>query len=333
MDSINTEADSDPTERIFATAIQSAIERLLIEGTRHAVDLKGFDRAIERNAELLSQNPNNSTLQDDQTRRKKVRNESMKKIEELSSGIAIELQQKFKEIHPIQTRNGLDIGGPDSSSDHQPPSDLVNQLKIMHKRIGKHAHEVERIDCEHQVAIDALRQQVAAQEEVIGTLKKKTPAPSSNTSEQAPPQTSSNLESSRLKEDLKQMEIRISELKNYVKTILTEEIPVNLSESVKFMQDDLNHAFDQYFRIGHSQISDLIINHQLIQNFEPRLKSLENLINNLRNNNNNINSISVTDHRQPIRLIRRRNNNDNNNNNAVLPICAEEPSHENCTQQ
>ncbi|KAI9610625.1 hypothetical protein H4Q26_006772 [Puccinia striiformis f. sp. tritici PST-130] len=203
MDSINTEADSDPTERIFATAIQSAIERLLIEGTRHAVDLKGFDRAIERNAELLT----------------------------------IELQQKFKEIHPLQTRNGLDIGGPDSSSDHQPPSDLVNQLKIMHKRIGKHAHEVERIDCEHQVAIDALRQQVAAQEEVIGTLKKKTPAPSSNTSEQAPPQTSSNL----------------------------EKIPVNLSESVKFMQDDLNHAFDQYFRIGHSQISDLIINHQLIQ--------------------------------------------------------------------
>ncbi|WAQ89104.1 hypothetical protein PtA15_10A528 [Puccinia triticina] len=309
---------SDPFRDIFCSAIQSAIERVLVEGTRHGIDLKALDKLVDKNAEQLSQDPSSSRLQAEKTLKIAARDESLKAIEGLAIGIAADLHSKLShEKNASLLQQGASGGRnpawlckaePDSSLERaeacklQPAVDLANDLKILHKRIGKHAHEVERIDCEHQVAIDGLHQQIGAHKEAIQTLRQLLPEPSPSRSaaaaalddhqkstcsnETAPPinrpKSADRAASSHtdhqlveLREELDRMDRRVSELKSSVQTILTKEIPVNLHQSVQFMQQDVNATVQSALTSGHDRLAQLI--RDFIARFEPRILQLEQL--------------------------------------------------------
>ncbi|KAA1099945.1 hypothetical protein PGT21_025756 [Puccinia graminis f. sp. tritici] len=328
---MNAEAEhrlpSDLFGSTFCSTVQSAIERLLVEGTRHGVDLKASDKLLARNTELLSQDPSNSTLQAEQLRRRTARDESVKLIEELALGIAQDLRQKFIQFsvnsssgssstsrhpHHHQHEDGpssSSLGQPErlgnpqatNSTHHQPQAEsvkdsivvLANDIKVLHKRIGKHSHEIERIDCEHQVAIDVLQRQIGLQKEAIQEIRKTIPAPSDRPTHPRPASNDGSPEKNRaidstgdaesaaspeqrvehLRAELDRMDARVNELTSSIQTILTKEIPANLHQSVELMQQDVDATVHTSLLHAHHKLAQHI--QDLILRFEPRIAALE----------------------------------------------------------
>ncbi|KAA1112241.1 hypothetical protein PGTUg99_009711 [Puccinia graminis f. sp. tritici] len=328
---MNAEAEhrlpSDLFGSTFCSTVQSAIERLLVEGTRHGVDLKASDKLLARNTELLSQDPSNSTLQAEQLRRRTARDESVKLIEELALGIAQDLRQKFIQFsvssssssttrhpHHHQHEDGPSssfLGQPErpgnpqpgnSIHQQQPPAEpvqdsivvLANDIKVLHKRIGKHSHEIERIDCEHQVAIDVLQRQIGLQKEAIQAIRQSIPGPSDRPTHPRPTSNDGSPEKNRaidstgdadqsaaspeqrvedLRAELDRMDARVNELTSSIQTILTKEIPANLHQSVELMQQDVNATVHTSLLHAHHKLAQHI--RELILRFEPRIAALE----------------------------------------------------------
>ncbi|KAA1117938.1 hypothetical protein PGT21_027672 [Puccinia graminis f. sp. tritici] len=321
---MNAEAEhrlpSDLFGSTFCSTVQSAIERLLVEGTRHGVDLKASDKLLARNTELLSQDPSNSTLQAEQLRRRTARDESVKLIEELALGIAQDLRQKFVQFsvnsyshhpHHHQHEDPSSLGQPErlgnpqvgnSIHQQQPPAEsvkdsivvLANDIKVLHKRIGKHSHEIERIDCEHQVAIDVLQRQIGLQKEAIQEIRKSIPGPSDRPTSPRPTSNDGSPEKNRaidstgdadqsaaspeqrvehLRAELDRMDARVNELTSSIQTILTKEIPANLHESVQLIQQDVNATVHTSLLHAHHKLAQHI--RDLILRFEPRIAALE----------------------------------------------------------
>ncbi|KNZ60003.1 hypothetical protein VP01_1629g4 [Puccinia sorghi] len=316
---------------MFCTAVQSALERLLVDGTRLGVDLKAFDKQLDNQTSLVAQDPSNSNLKTDLARRRALRDGSLNQIKELSLGIAQDLHASFRNsslqpypsssssIYPRPTAAGTSphpAGDDSAQTQQQTHHDLDNELKIIHKRIGKHALEVERIDCEHQVAIDGIQQRIMAQKEVIQTIQENLPPrpPEGKIQEVAvietrdlksaekasKPTTSKQLV--ELEAEVKRVEERVSELRMSVQTILSREIPANLRQSVQLIQQDVDTTVHTAITKGHQHLAQLI--RAVIQHFEPRILALERLASQLESSLPNHHTTPSSP--KPARLIRRR---------------------------
>jgi len=349
--------DSEPDAfgTVFCTAVQSALERLLVDGTRLGVDFKAFDKQLDSQTSLVAEDPTNSTLKTDLARRRALRDGSLNQIKELSLGIAKDLHASFRNCglqpgpsssspvssKPTAAEPASHPAGDDSAQNQQQTHhDLVNELKIIHKRIGKHALEVERIDCEHQVAIDGLQQHIMTQKKVIETIQENLPSrpPEGKTQEGAaietgdlkPTERASTPPTSKqlveLQAEVKLMEERVSELKMNVQTILSRDIPANLCQSVQLIQQDVDTTVHTAITKGHQHLAQLI--RALVQHFEPRILALELLASQLE-------SSLLTHHDspsslKPARLIRRRNDTPSSQINNNL-LSQSDP--EKCAQQ
>ncbi|PLW25787.1 hypothetical protein PCANC_26554 [Puccinia coronata f. sp. avenae] len=345
---MNPEAEQDPFGDLFYSAAQSAIERILVDGTRHGVDFKAFDKQLDNQTELLSQDPSNSTLKAELARRRALRDETLKRIEELSMGIAQDLQSTLK-----KNFNNINISSSSSSSssrkpspqnnppdlDHETDQHLVNHVKLLHERISKHALDVQRIDCEHQAAINQLKKQVTNQEEIIRTITRdlslsraltvggeggRTIDKTLKQSEKAEA-SSSNRQLDELHMEVQDIQKEARELVRSFLTILSKEIPVNLRQSVQVIQQDVDHTVETAIVNGHHHLAQLIRN--LVDRFEPRIQALERLACQLDAPLPDLSAQSSPSSPKPTRLLRRPHS------SLSTQISSAPESDEGCKQQ
>lgn len=294
------------------TVLTFTFRELLIEGTKHAVELKAAEKFIERNEQALKQDPSNQTLRSEQTRKLATRDASLKNVKELSARVAQKLENVLGQ-KTVENSNLTSLKPP-----AQDAVDLVERLKILEKQMRKHDEESERNHQESQKVIRALERKIASQNNDIRALRQMlessssapplvqnedqmaidslsdpqdNPPPAPPISASHTPQAHPNLDDQRDLEELRrdfvqlqrnsaqlQQEVtdlaqEITEINSNVVNILTKEIPVNLQRSVRLMQQDVGTAAHTALTHTHNQLSVLI--RELVSDWEDRIKVLE----------------------------------------------------------
>lgn len=176
---------------------------LIIDGTRYAGELKGTDRVIQSNSQLLKQDPSNQTLQKDIARKQAFRDECQNHIKRISEDIAIGLYKLFQQHNswafspePTEASSSSKAGSSNKelqksgSSNKREIQTLTAHSKILEKQIKRNEEEVERMRSDHRQMIETLQKQLAAQDEEIRSMKEliqsssSVPQPQSGSSSQ-----------------------------------------------------------------------------------------------------------------------------------------------------
>ncbi|KAA1097921.1 hypothetical protein PGT21_023908 [Puccinia graminis f. sp. tritici] len=181
----------EPASDEILSAIQSALQKVIIDGTRYASDLKGTEKLIEKNAENLKKEPNNQAFLKEKQTKLALKQECLEHIKTISTHVAQQLYQIYQkqqqQSHSAENLMTTDSNQQQqqqqqssSSSSAQTSDDdpcrkeletLTAHSKILEKQIKTNEEEVARMRSEHQQMIETLQQQRAAQEEELRTIK------------------------------------------------------------------------------------------------------------------------------------------------------------------
>ncbi|EFP92950.1 uncharacterized protein PGTG_18963 [Puccinia graminis f. sp. tritici CRL 75-36-700-3] len=179
----------EPASDEILSAIQSALQKVIIDGTRYASDLKGTEKLIEKNAENLKKEPNNQAFLKEKQTKLALKQECLEHIKTISTHVAQQLYQIYQKQQQ-QSHSAENLMTTDSNQQQQQQSSssssaqtsdddpcrkeletLTAHSKILEKQIKTNEEEVARMRSEHQQMIETLQQQRAAQEEELRTIK------------------------------------------------------------------------------------------------------------------------------------------------------------------
>ncbi|KNF02982.1 hypothetical protein PSTG_03932 [Puccinia striiformis f. sp. tritici PST-78] len=305
-------SQSEMTSTVMITAISSALQTLIIDGTRHAGELKGTDKIIENHNALLKLDPSNQTLQDGLADKKESRDQSFNQIKKISHDFSIEIYKIFQNSNQLSSTKTTSSSSSSSSGTttssvksaiKEDPKSLMAYSKILEKQIKRNEEEVERIRAEHRTMIEKLQGQLAAQEVEIERIRADKLSTSStsqshiqlhrtstNTSTEDamildtqinPPEletTSDQFQHAlniQTRTALDLMITDITNLREEVITFLKKEIPNNLQRSVKVMQQDVQSTLEMSTTNHLKLLTDLV--NDLVVDFDNRLSSLESI--------------------------------------------------------
>ncbi|POW04664.1 hypothetical protein PSHT_11140 [Puccinia striiformis] len=302
----------DDNSHLISLTIYLLTRTLIIDGTRHAGELKGTDKIIENHNALLKLDPSNQTLQDGLAHKKESRDQSFNQIKKISHDFSIEIYKIFQNSNQLSSTKTTSSSSSSSSGtttssvkstikeDHK---SLMAYSKILEKQIKRNEEEVERIRAEHRTMIEKLQGQLAAQEVEIERIRADKPSTSStsqshiqlhrtstDTSTEDAMILDTQINSPELETTSDQFQhalniqtrtaldlmiTDITNLREEVITFLKKEIPNNLQRSVKVMQQDVQSTLEMSTTNHLKLLTDLV--NDLVVDFDNRLSSLESI--------------------------------------------------------
>ncbi|PLW11514.1 hypothetical protein PCANC_06671 [Puccinia coronata f. sp. avenae] len=290
-------------DQAILLAIQSALQTVIVDGTRYASDLKKFDKIIEINEDRLKLEPTNKLYRADHESKLAMRDECHKQIKDISGRVAQELYGVYRQLFsaPMKADAKKKHGSNPNTSSHEDQKHLPAHAQILEKQLQTNEEEMHRIRVEHRQIIETLQQQVAAQEEEIQLIKQllqqgrtcvdQLPQPISEDTmaidERANPENQSLILPTpggqdlcsvtkavlcEQRETLDQVITEITDLRTQVVSYLTE-IPQHLQRTVRMIQEDVQSTLQSTAASHLSYLTELIQN--IVTDFENRLGKLE----------------------------------------------------------